>query len=65
MCSAPLGTRCKTTVINQVPGEDVVFHPGEEGEKMYFVKSGTFECPYGMTSDLPCASETLIPSVRQ
>lgn len=54
----------KSPIHLQVPGEDVVFHPGEEGEKMYFVKSGTFECPYG-TTDLPGASETLTHSVKQ
>mmetsp|Transcript_21217 Transcript_21217/g.39900 ORF Transcript_21217/g.39900 Transcript_21217/m.39900 type:complete len:727 (+) Transcript_21217:104-2284(+) len=42
---SPILVKLCDTVLRTIDlaSEDVVFHPGEEGEKMYFVKSGNFE----------------------
>eukprot|EP00913_Durusdinium_trenchii_P022055 g20725.t1 len=42
---SPILVKLCDTVLSAVDlaSEDVVFHPGEEGEKMYFVKSGNLE----------------------
>lgn len=42
---SPILVKLCDTVLQAIDlaSEDVVFHPGEEGEKMYFIKSGTFE----------------------
>jgi len=42
---SPILVKLCDTVLQAIDlaSEDVVFHPGEEGEKMYFVKSGSFE----------------------